>query len=156
MKNLHSDSIPQDILMEAKSKLDEVGALMDTYLITLTKDERISRLKMGEKSLAFVTKAHEYSKQFPELRPSFFTQEEFDIDVETATGLLPIESALKSLSSQINDTVMQAGSEAYTQALLLYNNAKLAARNNVPGAKEVYDDLRSRFPNTRRRAGEEE
>ena len=152
MKNIHDESIPQEILAEAKTKLDEVNALLETYLTTLTKEERIALPKMGEKSLAFVTKANEYSKQHAELRPSFSTQDEFDIDVADATGLLPIESMLNQLASQVDDTAMLAGSEAYTQALIFYNNAKMAAKNNVPGAKEVYDDLKSRFPGSRRKS----
>lgn len=146
MKNNHSTSIPNEVLNEVVSKLKEVNTLLETHLFTLTKEERQTLPKMGEKTLAFVTKAHDYSQQHPELRPSFSTQEDFDIDVADATNLLPAESLLTKLASQINDTSMLAGSEAYTQALLFYNNAKLAAKNSVPGAKEIYDDLRSRFP----------
>ncbi|MBK3515851.1 hypothetical protein [Carboxylicivirga marina] len=151
MKNNHTTSIPSDVLEQAVAKLNEVNALMKNYMITLTKEERISLPKMGEKTLAFVVNSHEYSQQRPELRPSYATQEDFDIDVADATGLLPIESLLRKMASQINDTAMLAGSEAYTQALLFYNNAKMASKNNVPGAKEIYDDLRTRFPGRRKK-----
>jgi hypothetical protein len=46
---------------------------------------------------------------------------------------------------------MCAGSEAYQSALVFYNSAKVAAGNDVTGAKAVYEELRKRFPSTRRR-----
>ncbi|MCU4156123.1 hypothetical protein J1N10_09040 [Carboxylicivirga sp. A043] len=156
MKNNHSESIPKDVIEAAITKLTEVKSALAPYSTTLTKDERRALPKMGEKTLAFVTNSHDYSTQYPELMPSFAKQEDFDIDVADATGLLPVEGLLNELASQINDTAMLAGSEAYNTALLFYNNVKLAAKNNVPGAKEVYDDLKTRFPSTRRKVNIEE
>jgi hypothetical protein len=47
---------------------------------------------------------------------------------------------------------MLAGNEAYHAALAFYNYAKVAAGQDVPGAKAVYASLRERFPRTKRRA----
>jgi hypothetical protein len=41
---------------------------------------------------------------------------------------------------------MVSGSEAYQASLIFYNSAKMAARQDIPGAKAVYDELRKRFP----------
>ena len=46
---------------------------------------------------------------------------------------------------------MQAGHEAYESALAFYNAVKVAARNNVPGAKVIYEDLSQRFPGAGRK-----
>ncbi len=156
MKNNHSENIPQEVLKEALSKLKEVNTLLEPFLITLTSDQRRSILKMGERTLSFVVNANEYSQQHPELRPSYTSQQDFDIDVADATGLLPVEAILNKLASQINDTAMLAGSEAYNHALLFYNNAKMASKNNVPGAKEIYSDLKTNFPRKRRKSETEE
>jgi hypothetical protein len=120
-------------------------------MTTLTKDDRRNMLKMGGKSLSFVTNAHDFSKEHPEFLPSFIKQDEFEIDVIDATQLLPLENNLTTLASQINDTAMLAGSEAYNNALLFYNNVKLAAKNNVPGAKEIFDELKIHFPRGKRK-----
>jgi len=156
MKNNHSNKIPEEKLQEAETKLYEVDNLLKPYLITLTSEERRTILKMGEKTLSFVVNSNEYSQQHPELRPSFTSQEDYNIDVADATGLLPVESLLTKLASQINDTAMLAGSEAYNHSLIFYNNTKMAAKNNVPGAKEIYDDLKTRFPRGRRKQEVEE
>ncbi|MBK3517040.1 hypothetical protein [Carboxylicivirga marina] len=156
MKNMHDESIPKDVIDQVKVKVEEIQTLMSPFFITLTTEQRQKMLKMGEKALSFVTNANSLSKEHPELIPSFITQEDFDIDVADATELLPLENNLLTLASQVNDTAMIAGSEAYNNALLFYNNVKLGAKNNVPGAKEVYDELKTHFPRRKRKVETEE
>jgi hypothetical protein len=45
---------------------------------------------------------------------------------------------------------MTAGSEAYQSALLFYNSVKAAASNGIKGAKAVHEELKRRFPGTKR------
>ena len=52
---------------------------------------------------------------------------------------------LKQLESNLNDTLMVAGSEAYVGALSYYNSVKYGPRLNVADAKVIYEDLRKRF-----------
>ncbi|MCW3789373.1 hypothetical protein [Plebeiibacterium sediminum] len=151
MKNLHQSSIPQEVLTEALNKLNEVNSILSPYLLTVTKDDRRGLAKMGNKSLAFVTEANEYSKQNPNLRPAFTSQEDFDIDVADATGLLPVSGILEKLLSQVEDTSLVAGSEALNHALLFYNNTKLAAKNGVAGAQEITNSLSTRFTRRKRK-----
>ena len=53
---------------------------------------------------------------------------------------------LQQLVEKLDDTTLQAGSEAYTAALVFYTAVKGAARAGEPGMKTVYDDLQARFP----------
>jgi hypothetical protein len=45
---------------------------------------------------------------------------------------------------------MIAGSEAYQAALMFYKSVKMAAAQDIPGAKAVYEELKTRFPQTGR------
>ena len=47
-----------------------------------------------------------------------------------------------------------SGSEAYSQALLLYKNLQMLSQQNVPGAKAAYEDLRSLYPGNSRTKGD--
>jgi hypothetical protein len=47
---------------------------------------------------------------------------------------------------------MIAGSEAYQAALVFYSAAKVAAAQDIAGAKTVYEELRTRFPGRRKPA----
>jgi hypothetical protein len=53
---------------------------------------------------------------------------------------------LSQLSEKLDDTTMEAGSEAFSAALVFYNAVKAAAKAGVPGMKVVADDLQARFP----------
>jgi hypothetical protein len=51
---------------------------------------------------------------------------------------------------------MVAGSEACQAALVFYNSVKMAVRQDVPGAKVIYEKLKKRFPGHKHRnAGED-
>lgn len=115
-------------------------------LINLSADDRHDLPKMGDKTLAFVTKSLEYAKQNPGVVPPFLNIPEFEKDVNAATSMSKILRPLKQLLERIDDTTMLAGSEAYSAALIFYGAVKGAAKADVGGMKTVYDDLQSRFP----------
>lgn len=152
--NLHSSQIPQEIIDQAQTKLNEVNEILKPYLITLTNEQRMTLPKMGEKSLSFVTDANNYSVKNPELLPAFVSREEFDIDLADASNLKRLQLTSDQLATSINDTMLTAGSEAYTAALAFYNNVKLGAKQNVSGAKDIFNALKSRFPGFTRKAEE--
>jgi hypothetical protein len=51
--------------------------------------------------------------------------------------------------------VMVVGSEAYHEALAFYHNTQAATKQDVPGAKAIYEDLKTRFPRRKRKAAGE-
>ena len=75
----------------------------------------------------------------------------FAVDVEGSRGLWALINSIRQLEHNLSDTEMAAGSEAYQASLGFYNFVKLLAQQNVPGAKTVYQDLRTRFHEGRRR-----
>jgi outer membrane PBP1 activator LpoA protein len=115
-------------------------------LISLTPEDRRELPKMGDKSVSFVTKCFEYSGKNPELVPLYVDKTEFEKDVNGVTKLRSFYQPLEQICNALSDTVMAAGSEAYVSALSIYNLVKDAARNNVPGAQTIYEDLKQRFP----------
>ncbi|MDR1154728.1 MAG: hypothetical protein LBL04_08440 [Bacteroidales bacterium] len=49
---------------------------------------------------------------------------------------------------------MVAGSESCQAALVFYNAVKAAAAQDIPGAREMYSDLKARFPSIKRKPNE--
>ena len=147
MANLNFQLIPAEVLEEASVKLNEVNQLLQPYLISLTVDQRVKMSKMGDKTYSFVVKSLEYAKQTPNLVPSYVDLEGFFIDLQDVNACKQVSIPVANLNSMLDDTMMQAGHEAYESALAFYNAVKIAAKNNVPGAKVIYDDLSQRFPN---------
>jgi hypothetical protein len=154
MNEKHVIPIPPEVLAQVQSYIDSALALLSPYLLFLTPEERHALAKMGDKTLSFVVKALEYAHRYPQLCPSYLNVSSFDVDMTDATGLRTLHITAKQLSDGIDDTVMVAGSEAYQAALVFYNAVKAAAVQDIPGAKEVYNDLKSRFPSIKRKKDE--
>lgn len=116
------------------------------FLISLSSAERQLLPKMGDKSLAFVYKTFEHAKQNPALVPSYLDMAELEKDVNLVVALNRVLKPLAQITEKLDDTALQAGSEAYTASLIFYTAVKAAAKAGVPGTKSVYEDLQARFP----------
>jgi hypothetical protein len=143
--NLHTQSIPQDVVNEALRKFTEGYDILHPYLLALTTEERGSILKMGDKSVALVEKTVELAETNPQFCPPFFHLEDLKIDLADAVNLRVIRNRLQQLTREVDDTMMIAGSEAFTQTLSFYNVVKQAARDKIPGAQPLFDELKKRF-----------
>lgn len=145
MENRISVAISAEAIANIMAAIATIEQNLPT-LVNLTADERKSLPKMGDRTLAFVGKALEYTKQNPQVVPNFLETAEFNKDVDAVTALNKVLIPLHQLTEKLDDTSMLAGSEAYMSALVFYNAVKGAAKAGVPGMKTIYDDLQSRFP----------
>lgn len=150
--NRVTEPVPASVIAEVLAKLKEVKTLLQPFMEALTPDERRTLPKMSDKTVAFVEKVNLYTKNNPEFAPAFMHADELHADLDMVVGLRPILDICEQLCSNVDDTNMLAGSEAYVQALMYYNSVKLAARTGQPNAKPIYEDLSIRFPGTTRKA----
>jgi hypothetical protein len=113
------------------------------FLIELNADERRALPKLGDKSRAFVEQGLVLAVQNPGILPRNFDWDEYQRDVSLVRQLEPLVLALGQLQGRLEDTFLAAGSDAYSQTLLVYQAAKLAGKN---GALEQHlDGLSRRF-----------
>jgi hypothetical protein len=150
-ENLHTQAVPTKVLSEAQRKIEETITLLSPYLIALTPEDMKEMPKMGEKTVGFVDKAYDYAKQNPELVPPYLKMADFTADYADAHNLRIIHSMITQLEQGIDGIEIAAGSEAYQTALVFYHSAKTAASQNIPGANAIYEELKKRFPSTRRK-----
>ncbi|MDR2481138.1 MAG: hypothetical protein LBD07_02455 [Spirochaetaceae bacterium] len=154
MKNdKHTAVIPEAVITEAHSQLSAVLQKLSNHTVTLTAHERQMMLKMGDKSLAFVEKAHSYAHDNPGLVPNYLDIDAFDVDFADARGLLNLLALVRQIEEILEDTVTSAGSDAYHAALAFYHNVQAAVKEDSPGAKAILDDLKVRFASNKRRSG---
>jgi hypothetical protein len=114
------------------------------FLISLSVDEKRKRVKMGDKSLAFVENCLSVSQQNPDILPASFAKDEFEKDVVLLRQLGKVLLPLQQLSEKVSDTNAALGSEAMQSALMVYDYAKSAQKHNA-GMKTVVDQLGQRF-----------
>ena len=125
------------------SNLPSIGAL--------TVDDRRRLNKLGPGSLQFVQQSVDIVNQNPELLPGFVNKEELIETFEFYNQMLTIHLQVKQLDRMISDLRMESGSSAYSSALSAYRSIKNASSSNVEGAQSVYDALKPRFKNGRKR-----
>lgn len=148
--NILSFEIPEEDLKAVQEALASIETILEPYLLALTPDQRRSIPKMSDGSAPFVNKALDYASEESQFAPPFMNVDEMRKDVNSANQLNQILRTIRQLESNLNDTVMLAGSESIVAALSYYKSVKMAARMNVPGAKPIYDDLSQRFARTGR------
>ena len=147
VNNLISFSLTEQEATSIRDAVSVINTNLKPKLISLTDEQRKSMPKMGDKNVPFVGKALEYADKNPQFVPAFLNVNELKTDFNAVTVLSEFYNSLLPIVSLINDTMMESGSEAYSAGLLFYESAKLAAKMNIPGAKEIADDLGKRFKN---------
>ena len=138
-----SAAISDDKLQEIKTAIASIRANMP-FLVSLTVDERRKRIKMGDKSLAFVSNSLSVTQNNPEVVPSNFDIAEFNKDYQLTVSLTEVLSLLQQLTEEVDDTLLAVGSESMASSLLVYDYVKTAAKH-APGLKSVADQLGERF-----------
>ncbi len=143
--NQISVEIPTETTDTILQNLQEAKSALAPFLQALTKSERSNLFKMGDKSVPTVQKVETYLETNSEFAPSYMDKAEFLKDVAVVTQLTPIVNILNQLASDVEDTLMLAGSEALKSSLLYYGQVKEANDKGVASAKPIYEDLRKRF-----------
>ena len=145
MDNINDTAIPDKVVEEAVKKARELRAFVAAYLHALTIKQREEMPKMGDKTLAFVTKTAEYAQALPGLMPSYLDVPGLVLDAHTSNALLPLFLEVQGLALDLDSTRMVAGSEGYVAALMAYGALQGAAKNNQPGAQAAVAELAPRF-----------
>ncbi|OWP83978.1 hypothetical protein BWK59_07655 [Flavobacterium davisii] len=144
-KNQISIAIPEELIESVTQKLQECKTALAPYLQGLTIEERSSLFKMGDKTVATVQKTKSYVDTNPEFVPAYMDKTEFLKDEALVTVLSPIANLASQLTTDVNDTVMLAGSEALQASMLYYGQVKEASNRGIATAKPIYEDLSQRF-----------
>jgi len=143
--NLLSIVIPQEVIDAVSSAINVIVVQLKPYLIALSKEERMALPKMGDKTIPFVEKVIEYTASNPEFIPAYLDLPELKNDFMAVTVLNQMFRPLNEVVSNLNDTILTEGSDSYKNSLKYYDSVKMAAKNNIPNAKTIYEDLSKRF-----------
>jgi len=145
MDNKVAHSIPADKLAQATEHLAALRTLLAPYLVSLSPEERAALPKMGDKSVAFVQKAAAYSESLPQYLPAYVDGAALRLDAQVSADLLPVYQGLLALTTDVDSTRLEAGSEGYSAALLVYAALQAAAKQSQPAAQAAVGELSERF-----------
>lgn len=99
------------------------------FLVDLTVEDRRTLPKAGDKSRAFVDQGLLVATQNPGIMPRSFDIDGYRADVDMVKRLEPLVMAVGQLYGRLEDTLLAAGSDAYSQTLLVYHAAKQAGKD---------------------------
>ncbi|SFB42993.1 hypothetical protein [Algoriphagus aquimarinus] len=153
MENRVSITIPPADLKAINDAVKVLQEKLGPLLISLTVDERRALTKMGEASRPFAEKVMEYVVTNPEFLPPYSDVAEMQKDWKAINELGSVYNAINQLTSNLDDTLMEAGSEVMEQANMYYRSVQGAVKANVPSSKPVYADLRVRYEKRSKRSG---
>jgi len=147
-ENLVSIVIPSEVVQTVLTATQTITTALKDYLKALTPEERRTILKMGDRTLAFVAKVIEFADANPNFVPPYLNLPELNNDFAAYESLHKMHTPLEQEVSKLSDTLLSCGNDCYKASLLFYNSVKTAAKNDVPGAKSLYDELKKRFEKT--------
>lgn len=137
--------IPAEDFAAIQNAIQVLQEKLLPHLITLSVDDRKQLPKMGDRNNGFVRKAVQYAREVPELVPRYVEVEQMEKDLKAVDLLSALCHPLEHLTASLDDTVLAAGSGAYSGSLAYYQAVKGAARSRVHGAQAIVDDLSARF-----------
>jgi hypothetical protein len=154
MDNRISISLEESDKQEIQNALEVLNTKLVPKLVELAQGEARELPLMGDKSYAFVVKALEFAKQYPEYA-ALIDVPEFEKDVKAVGMLRELYVPLAQITKKVQDTMAVAGSEAYVSALTYYGAGKEGVKRKIPNAVLIVDELRHRFPGrSRKKNGE--
>jgi len=119
--------IDAKLVEQDKILLDQTLTTLETslaFLIGLSPEERQARPKMGTQGNDFVRDVLLAAEQNPTLIPAAIDVAGAQRDFQLVQDLSPILSRLTRLVEGINDTTLEAGSEAFVTSLEVYDVLK--------------------------------
>ncbi len=116
------------------------------FLINLTPEEKKLYLRLGKKTLSFISRALLHCKNNSNLQVDFAPYAEWKNDWEVCQRLELLEIQIQQLHEGILDTIIALRQESMRAGLTFYRNAKEATKYNVPGSNSIVEDLSTMMP----------
>ena len=114
------------------------------FLVDLTDGERDSLHYLKSTNHGFVLNTLKLAQTNPGFLPRDFSVPEFEKDTVLFDSLFSIKQSIASLLQRITDTTNLAGSEAYAEALAVYDYA-VAGNVGTQGIEPYVDEMARRF-----------
>jgi hypothetical protein len=151
MPTQQKTAVPSDVRQRVAGYLSKAIKELEPFAVSLTPEEKRRRPVLGERSYNFVENSYSLASANPRLVPVYLDMDEFEADFTDIHSLMALRNLALRVFGQIENRRKASGSGALAAALKFYQNVKITAARNIPGAQEVYRDLKSRFKNMGRK-----
>ena len=144
MSNLISAAFSEEDEKEVMELLAKLKAKFP-FGIKLSPDDRKRLPKLDDARIPFADKGVSFGEQQPMVVPPYTDLDELKKDLNFVKATRRVGAEVASFAEMVTDTRMAAGSDAYQAALSIYNSAKAAAKQGVPGTQTIVDEMGKLF-----------
>ena len=137
--------LPTAVLQEILALVADAEELFTPYETALTPVERRRLNSMREKRFGFLMNMYGITQLNPSLMPSYMTAAGYAADVEDYEHKRALYQALQEFTALVYNSMLTSSNVAYTAAVGYYNFIKEAARQHVPGADAIYNQMKHFF-----------
>lgn len=131
------------------SLLTQLEALLSPKLVGLGPEDRQKYGAINEQNKLFVNKVNDFVETQAAHSPSEVDWNEFKADYVARQFLETGANRLTALAYQMESTKMLHDYDNYQDSLAYYEYVSYRASRNVPGAAEIYNELKQFFAKTR-------
>ena len=152
-KRCGAGKINRELFEEAQKKIDEAMALLKPWLDNYFPPESSAayRYKVDRETLVFLALSNEIAVKFPEMFPPFHDQEAFSEDYDAINELWVLASQADKLKDFAGSMLNLYGNDILDTAFFFYNTLKVAAKRDFPGARIIFDELKTAYPVKKRK-----
>jgi len=115
------------------------------FVIKLSAEQRKRLPKLDDGRIPFAEKGVSFGEQQPLVVPPYTNLNELKKDLAFVKATRRVGAELLSFTEMVTDTRMAAGSDAYQASLSIYNSAKSASKQGVPGTQTIVDEMGKLF-----------
>lgn len=145
LENLISIEVTAQEATDLTQALTVIENFMKAKLISLTPEQRKEYGRVGDGRINWLNKANDFMVANPDTVPPFIDIAENTKDRLASQAINPILSKITTLNTAFEDTMIVMLNDMYYNALTYYKNVQVLAKNNVPGASAIYDELKKEF-----------
>jgi len=112
---------------------------------SLTPKERQNYGRVKYEKEVWVSKVKIHMDNNPDRIPNYIDKAEYDRDFEAHTLLNKWAGLMEQQLNVMEDTNRLLGFDLDQSSLMFYRDIKIAAKNNAPGARTIFEDLKQQF-----------
>jgi hypothetical protein len=142
-KHKDNNDLLQEMLQELEALTERYHALMPSTGITGR--ERLRLFGSGIKRYGFIDLVSDTAAAQPEFAPQFMDPAKLKETIREIETLRNMLALLQALEIQTNNLLLIKGDKAYRDSLAYYKSAAIAARQAIPGAETIYQQLKAFF-----------
>lgn len=153
-ENLISVSFTDQEIKTIKDAITSIAGVLKGKTISLTPQERKQYGRVKYEKEVWVDKVKIQMDNNPSLIPNYIDKSEFDKDYTAHKQLNELIQLLQQQLDQMEDTNTLIGADLDISSLMFYRILKTYAKENVAGARTIYEDLKQQYPAAKKKPTE--